>query len=433
MSNGAKKKRLFVFSIDSLFYDDIRWIEKCPHLSQLFKRGSHLKGMTSTYPTMTYVAHSTILTGCHPDTHGIFHNERAQAGVKHPAWHWYRRDIKCPTFLDAAKAAGYRSLVVNWPVTGSDPAVDYLVPEIWTDEFEGDSRSLFAGACSPGMETLFDRYRNILRWKEQPELDIFGMNCALDVIRDHRPEIILLHFSFLDSARHRHGLYPPAARDALFACDFRFGIICKALKEAGVFDDTNFVVIGDHGHLPVKQVFHPNVRLAERGLIRLDGGGGIAGWDCFCHSAGLSCQVSVRENGGAAVREKLLAVLAEMTGDESLGCERVLGKDELKERYRLEGPFDYCIESRPGTAFGNNYTGPEILSTDNTDYKVSVATHGHLPEKGPQPLLFAAGPQIAEGLALPAGNLIDEAPTFAAILGLELPGAQGRAIESLLR
>jgi predicted AlkP superfamily pyrophosphatase or phosphodiesterase len=428
----GNKKRLFVFSVDSLFYEDIPWIKECPHLSRLFERGSYIKGMLSTYPSMTYVAHTTILTGCHPETHGIFHNEKVQVGVKHPDWYWFRRDIKCPTFLDAAKAAGYRSMVVSWPVTGSDPSVDYLIPEIWPGDFEGDMSASFESACSPGAMDLFNKYHKILRWKEQPELDIFGANCVIDIIREHQPEIIMLHFSYLDSARHKNGLYAARARDALLACDFRFGRICDALREAGVYDDTNFVVIGDHGHLPVNQVFNPNIRLVKAGLITLDGGGSIADWDAYCHSAGLSCQVSLRDTGDAKTRAKLQAILGEMAADEAAGCERILDKAELKKRCHLEGPFDYCIESRAGTAFGNNCTGSEIISTDNSDYKLSVASHGHLPEKGPQPILFAAGPQIRQGQKLSPGNLIDEGPTFAAILGLEMPHAQGRAIESLL-
>jgi hypothetical protein len=427
------KKRLFVFSIDSLFYDDIPWIKECPHLSELFERGSHIKGMVSTYPTMTYVAHTTILTGCHPDTHGIFHNEKVRPGVKYPDWHWFRRDIARPTFIDAAKAAGYRSLAVAWPVTGSDPNIDYLVPEIWPGELEGDMRPGFESACSPPVRELFDRYHNILRWKDQPELDIFGLNCTIDVIRKYQPEVILLHFSLLDNARHKNGLYAARARDALLACDFRFGRICDALRAAGVYDDTNFVVIGDHGHLPVSRVFNPNIRLVRAGLIKLDGGGSITGWDAYCHSAGLSCQVSMRDPGDAGTRAKLLSVLADMTADEPAGCERILDKAELKDRYHLEGPFEYCIEGGPGTAFGNNCTGGEIISADNSDYKLSVASHGHLPEKGPQPILFAAGPQIRAGQALPPGNLVDEGPTFAAILGLEMPHAQGRPIGALIR
>ena len=42
------------------------------------------------------------------------------------------------------------------------------------------------------------------------------------------------------------------------------------LREQGTLDATNFCVMGDHGHLPVKQVFHPNILLANEGLITLD-------------------------------------------------------------------------------------------------------------------------------------------------------------------
>jgi hypothetical protein len=433
VNRSTGKKRLFVLSVDSLFYEDIPWIKECPNLMGIFSHGACVKGMRSTYPTMTYVAHTTILTGCHPDTHGIFHNEKVQVENRCPDWHWFRREIKCPTFLDAAKKAGYRISVINWPVTGADPAVDYLIPEIWAEEFDGDPRPRFEKACSPGMMDLFDKYHKVLRWKEQPELDIFGLSCTLDIIRDHRPELILLHLSYLDNARHKNGVFAEKANEALTACDERFGQIIGALEDAGVYEKTNFVVIGDHGHLPVNQVFNPNIRLVKEGLIRLKGDGTIAGWDAYCHSAGLSCQVVLSDPDNGKIRQKLLGVLQAMIADESLGCEEILGREELKSRYHLEGPIDYCIEGRRGTAFGNNCTGGEILSTDNRDYKFSVASHGHMPEKGPQPILFAAGPDIRDEVTLPPGDLIDEGPTFAKILGLKMPYAQGRAITELLR
>jgi hypothetical protein len=426
------KKRLFVLSVDSLFYEDIPWLADCPHFMEIFSQGTRTAGMYSTYPTMTYVAHSTILTGCHPDAHGIYHNEKVQVQNKHPDWHWFRRELKVPTFLDVAKKAGYTTSALNWPVTGADPSIDYLVPEIWAEEFDGDSRPRFISACSPGMELLFDKYRGVLRWKEQPELDIFGVNCARDIICARQPEVMLLHLSYLDSARHRNGVFADKAREALIACDERFGMLTDELRSQGIYDDTNIVIIGDHGHLPVNQVFHPNIRFVAAGLIKLKGDGTVEHWDCYCHSAGLSCQVVLADPGDREVRERAEQVLSEMTGDEALGCEQIIGKQALKEQYHLEGPIDYVIEGRLGTAFGNNCTGPEILSTDNRDYKLSVASHGHLPEKGPQPILFAAGPQIRKNVLLPKGRLLDEAPTFARILDLELPGAQGRPLTEII-
>ena len=59
--------------------------------------------------------------------------------------------------------------------------------------------------------------------------------------------------------------------------------------------------------------------------------------------------------------------------------------------------------------------------------------HGHLPIKGPQPIFFAAGPDIRENVVVERGNLIDEAPTYAAILGVEMPWAQGTAMTEILK
>lgn len=124
--------------------------------------------------------------------------------------------------------------------------------------------------------------------------------------------------------------------------------------------------------------------------------------------------------------------MQEMVADESLGCEQIVDKKTLQEVWHLAGPFDYVIESRPGTAFGNKCTGDVLMPTDNRDYKLSVSAHGHMPTKGPQPTFFLAGPQIRKGVVLDKGHLIDEAPTWAAILGAQMPKAQGRVITELL-
>ena len=241
-------RRLFVLSVDSLFYDDMGWLKDCPNLSAILAAGSQVERVQSVYPAMTYAAHATMLTGCYPDVHGIYHNEKVQVDNPHPEWHWRRAELKVPTLLDAAYTAGYTSCVVNWPVTGADPHITYDIPEIWSDEPGGDGRPRFVQVCSPGIETLYDRYSHLLRWKYQPELDEFGTCCLLDVIRDHQPEVILLHLSYLDHARHAHGAFSPEAREALQACDARFGRVAGLLKQLGLYDATNFVVVGDHGH-----------------------------------------------------------------------------------------------------------------------------------------------------------------------------------------
>ena len=155
-------------------------------------------------------------------------------------------------------------------------------------------------------------------------------------------------------------------------------------------------------------------------------------WKAYCHSAGLSAHVVLADPADEETRRQVLTLLKEFVADEKYGCEQILDKKTLKEEWHLEGPFDYALEGRPGTSFGNRCTGGCIQGTDNSDYKLSVSAHGHLPVKGPQPTFFMAGPQVKAGVVLEEGRLIDEAPTWAALLGVRMPQAEGRAYTELL-
>ena len=426
-------KRLFLLSVDSLFYEDMEWLKDCPYLYDILQNGSQVKRMQSVYPAMTYAAHATMLTGCYPDTHGIYHNEKVEIDKQFPDWHWRREELKVPTLIDYATEKGYRFAVVNWPVTGADEKIAYNIPEIWSDKPDGDGRPRFVTVCSEGMEKLYDKYKHLLRWKYQPELDEFGVCCLQEVIEEHQPEVIMLHLSFLDHARHASGGYSEDAYQALIECDKRFGRIVEQMKRLGIYDETNFAVFGDHGHMPVKQVFNPNVILREKGLIELDENGLVKNWKAYCHSAGLSCHVVLADPADQAVRRQVEEIMAEMVADEKLGCEQIVDKKTMKEVWHLDGPFEYVIEGRPGTSFGNRSTEPMIMGTDNSDYKISVSAHGHMPTKGPWPTFFIAGPDVKKGVVVEEGKLVDHAPTWMAVLGVEMPTAEGRVISELLK
>ncbi|MBQ2413224.1 MAG: alkaline phosphatase family protein, partial [Anaerotignum sp.] len=216
-------KRLFILSVDSLFYEDMEWLKDCPYLYDILQNGSQVKRMQSVYPAMTYAAHATMLTGCYPDVHGIYHNEKVEIDKRFPDWHWRREELKVPTLIDYATEKGYRFSVVNWPVTGADPKIEYNIPEIWSDKPDGDGRPRFITVCSPEIIPLYDKYKHLLRWKYQPELDEFGVCCLQEVIEEHQPEVIMLHLSFLDHARHSNGTWSEEAYQALIECDKRFG------------------------------------------------------------------------------------------------------------------------------------------------------------------------------------------------------------------
>jgi hypothetical protein len=55
-----------------------------------------------------------------------------------------------------------------------------------------------------------------------------------------------------------------------------------------------------------------------------------------------------------------------------------------------------------------------------------------MPDKGPQPVFYAKGPDFKPGAELQRCDIVDEAPTFARILGAEMKDVDGRVLTELL-
>ena len=428
------KNKLIVLSIDSLFDEDMAFFKTLPNFGKLLKKASYTEGgMRSIYPTLTYPVHTSIITGASPQKHGIFQNEVLDPGNPKPDWYWYYRDIKADTLLDVAKRAGLSTSAVGWPVMGGCPNVDYLVPEIWSFNESEDIHPLFAKNSSANiMGDIFERHYHKLRTTHQPFFDFFLIGCATDILRRYRPDVMFIHLAHLDHMRHRNGLKGWMVKQAILANDDWLGRIMEVTMDTGDYERTNFAVISDHGHLAVKQLFNPNILLAEKGFITLDSAGGIKDWKAFCQPAGLSCQVAMKDPSDTSTRRLLESLLYGIRANTEWKVESVFTKAETEREYRLTGNFEYVLEGR-ATVFGPAVTGPLLISADSPDFKYPVATHGHLPHKGAQPVFIMSGPDIKENVVIPRQHILDEAPTFARILGLSMPSAEGRVLEEFLK
>lgn len=428
--------KLIVLSIDSLFDEDMDFLRTLPNFKKLMEKAAYSKdGMRSVYPSFTYPAHASIITGTTPDRHGIYHNEKLDVGNPAPEWFWYHKDLKVETCLDAAKRAGLTTASVGWPCMCACPNVDYLVPEIWPRGWEDDPRPIFETAASTDEATwkIINRHLHKLRRTKQPFMDHVMIGCACDILRIHKPDIMFIHVAHLDHTRHANGIQNPMVEQAIIANDDWLGRLMEATMDAGTYEETNFAVISDHGHLPVRQVLNPNVYLVEAGLISLDESGNISSWKAYCNSTSLSCQVVMKDPNDTDTRAKLERVLYDLRNDLSSGVESVFTKVECEREMHLTGNFEYVLEGRNATSFGNAWTGPKMVTPDNSDYKFSVASHGHMPHKGPQPVFIIAGPDVKERAVIQRRTIMDEAPTFAAMLHFDMPQATGHAMLDILK
>lgn len=259
------------------------------------------------------------------------------------------------------------------------------------------------------------------------------MDCVCDLIRSHKPDLLFLHPANIDAYRHQMGLFHQKVREGVEETDRWIGEIMEALKESGQLENTNFVLTSDHGQLDIKRTVNPNVMLADSGLIRKGLAGELLSWDAWCLSGGLSALVYLKNPSDQACYEKTYRLLKDMQEEGVYGISQIFTAREAGEKYHLAGDFSFVLESDDYSSFGDSINRPLVTGFDTGDYRRGRATHGHLPFKGPQPIFAAKGPAFKENVILEQGRLVDQAPTFAAALGLTLDGADGVPMWELLR
>lgn len=438
------KKRLLVFSVDALVTEDLDYLKKCKNFSCYLENISGCESIETIYPSITYPVHVSIQTGCYPEKTGVFCNNVFSTKNTSLTWTWDSRLIQCENIFTAAKRAGYTTSAAFWPVTAYNPDIDYHLPEYWLaypeDTFEGTFAAMGANEevirimqkHSVHLPPTF-RLTGKKNFTSEPEFDRFMIHVACDMIRQRAPEVMFLHGSLIDSYRHKNGIFNDKVTEGLDLIDQWFGMLIDALKDAGVYEDTNIVVLSDHGQQDLVRIVKPNAYLAERGFIQLDESGEVSDYTVFGISNGMSMTFWMKDPADQQAHDAVHRTLCDMAEDGIWGFNQVFTRAEAAEKFHLDGDFAFIIESDGYTSFADDCTRPLVSNADLKDYRMGRATHGYIPTNGPQPVFLAKGPDIKPGVMLPRHNVIDEAPTFAKLLGFEMPQAQGQAMDELLK
>ena len=110
------QSRVVVFSCDAMVAEDVEYLLKKDRFSELAKRAARVKTMRTIYPTVTYPCHTSMLTGCYPEKHGVTSNMKYIPGqLKNVPWNWFADAIKTPDIFTAAKQAGLKTASAFWP------------------------------------------------------------------------------------------------------------------------------------------------------------------------------------------------------------------------------------------------------------------------------------------------------------------------------
>lgn len=429
-------EHLIVVSVDALVYEDLEILGKQPNVKRLLEQGSLIRHMRTVYPSLTHIVHTTLMTGCTPDRTGIIANEHFEPGNAAPSWYNRLDEVQCETLFHAAKKKGLTTCSCRWPLTaGGFEVIDYLVPEIM-DEDRADGSSLLEvhrRMCSPEIfEDIIRPNIGLLDWtsSKHPTDEEFQITCACDIIRKYRPNLVMTHPSFVDATRHQYGLFSDRLEEALKATDRWIGMLLDAVKEAGIEETTDIAIVSDHGHLEEVRTIAFNVFLKERGYIDTDENGAVTSWRAYAKGCGLSAEIYVAKEED---KDRVERDLREMAAAGIYGISEVLTAEEAQKRYGIRGAFSFIVETDGYSDFCDEWRGAAVIPAGRTAFRYGHSDHGHMPEKGPQPPMIVCGPDFQKGVRLDQGRVVDEAPTFARVLGLELPMAQGNVMEELLR
>jgi len=425
----GKSKHLVVISYDAFSEDNWEVASRLPNLSKLIKNGAYSTNLKSVYPTLTYVVHSTMVTGVYPDKHGIYHNNPFQPFIKEKEqnWFWFKKDIKVPTIYDALKEHGMKSAGILWPVTGK-ASINYNIPEIRAIKNENQALKILKNGSpffSIRMEKKFGRYR---RGIEQPYLDDFTTMCAVDTIKRKKPNLLLMHLIDLDDAKHEHGTDSPEIEKVLLRMDKRLGDIMEAVREAGMKEDTIFLVVGDHGQINVRYKVKLNQLLKEKGLIYEENG--EMKWKAYIQNAGGAAYLHLKEND-SEVEQLALDILNKAIADDCFGIERLYTRKELDDRH-VASSIRFMLEAKAGYCFDDSLEGPVVI--DLEEHGIKYATHGYSPDKlGYKCILVVSGDCIKNEYQLGEIQMVDIAPTMANILGIDFFNCDGRPLKEIFR
>ena len=433
----AGSRHLIVISVDALHASDLEAIKKLPNFKMLMDNGAYAQEVVGVYPSLTYPSHTSVLTGTNPDKHGIYNNELFQPGVKEPEWYWYAKDIQQLTLCDLAKQEKMKVGAIFWPVLAG-AKIDYNCPEIWP--VKGQNQILLSLTSGTPLFTLnmYRKFSKMLDGQNQPNLDNFSTAAASWLIREKRPNLVLLHLTDTDSQRHRYGFKSDEVTESMARQDLRIGQLIEAAREAGIYDNTTFVVLGDHGFLDVDYKINLNIALRQAGLITVDSEGKVIDWKAYANGADGSAQIVIKDKEDLDSKQAVATILQQLKEDPLSGLEQIYNREGAAQK-GVAGYFDYMVEAKEGYYFVNNWWGQEVTEIieqkiDGQDKKAGyAATHGYDPLKtGYRTLFLACGAGVKPGVILPTINLIDEGPTLANFLGLSLSGADGRLLNEIL-
>ena len=214
---------LILISIDGFRWD---YLDKAdtPYLDELAASGARSEGLIPSYPSKTFPNHLSIVTGSHPNNHGLVANRMydevfdeyyyiGQGSTAARDGKWINRE---PIWVTVENQS-LRAMTMFWPA--SDAEIKGVRPSNWFTYDESITNT--------------QRMEQLLKW--------------LDLKESRRPTFLASYFSDVDNAGHAYGPEAEETKIAISSIDSEIGVLINGLKDRGIFDEVNIMIVSDHG------------------------------------------------------------------------------------------------------------------------------------------------------------------------------------------
>jgi predicted AlkP superfamily pyrophosphatase or phosphodiesterase len=425
----AKDRIVILISVDGF----PAWIWKDPHLvvpnlRKLAAEGAVAERMTVSNPSITWINHTTLVTGVNPRKHGVLYNgllmrDNPTGALALEPWRDKAELVHAPTVYDAAFRAGLATAQVDWVAILNSGTITHEFLEIPKLGGEIEQEMIAAGTVTADDIHNWTKGRTIV-WRD----DVWT-KAAIHIIEKHRPNLLLYHLLTTDAVNHANGPGSIASYTAYAYADRLIGDLLDSLTRAGLRDRATIIVATDHGFKKVQKVIHTNVALRDAGLIRLKEGK-VESCDAYVMPEGGLAFVYVTD---PAKRAELLPKLKTLCGGLEGVAQVIDGNDGptlgMPTPAENQGMGDLVLTAKDGYAFYQGIDGAEVVR----ESKIYLGTHGYL-NSDPEldGIFLASGYGIKPGTKLERVSNLDVAPTIAELLGVPLPDVDGRVLHEIL-
>jgi predicted AlkP superfamily pyrophosphatase or phosphodiesterase len=428
----AKDRHVILISVDGfpayLWHNPSLMI---PNLRKLAAEGASAKALTVSNPSITWINHTTLVTGVEPRKHGVLYNGLLvrKDGVPPAIEQWAdkSRMVFVPTLYDVAHAAGLTTAESDWVAITNPGTINWSFAELPKPE-DAVVKEMLASGVATAEE--IDWMQMGPNRKGVAFLDSMWTRAAIHMFEKHKPNLLLYHTLNTDFTHHAYGPGSGPGFTALELADRLIGDLISAVDRSGLREKTTIVVATDHGFKKVTKFIQPNVALKKAGLAR-GLGPTISSCDAYVMAQGGMAFAYVTN---PARRAELLPQLKEMF----TSMEGIAGVIAGEKGHELGMPTpgenpgmgDLILYAKDGYAFRKEVTGDDVV-IPAVNY---AGTHGYRNSDPELDGIFIAnGPDIKPGTVVERVNNLDVAPTLAKIMGVTLPEVDGRIIEEILK